>query len=1335
MATGKDQDGDTGTRSDLLAVVGIGASAGGLTALRELFGHMPPDTGLVFVVVMHLSPEHESHLPDLLQAHTQMPVRQVTETLQMEPNHVYVIPPGSNLTAVDTHLRLSEMEKERSRRAPIDHFFQTLAKTYHETAVGVVLTGTGSDGTFGLRKIREESGLTIAQDPAEAEHDTMPMSAISHGVADRVLPLSEMPDQIVRFATTEPAVPVPEEDEDVERDERQTILDILTQVRARTSHDFSRYKPATVMRRIRRRMQIHQMEDLEEYGEHVRRDRDEARQLFDDLLITVTNFFRDPETFEVLERDVVPKLFEDKAEQDQVRAWSVGCATGEEAYSLAILLLEHASRLDPSPQVQVFATDLHEASLESAREGLYPDTMETQISPERLERFFAPEYDHYYRVRPQLREAVVFAPHNVIKDPPFSHLDLVSCRNMLIYLRREVQEEILPLFHYALRPGGYLLLGSSETIRRSKFFERIDEPHRIYLRRELPAHEPRLPVFSMPPARFARRDPDVPRRPQGAPGYGALHQKMVEQYAPPSVLVGEDNALVHASARAGRYLKVPGGEPTNDLFRLVREPLRLGLRAGLFAVRDRGKAYRSRPIRLEVEGEPVHVTVRVQPPGDDDELEDFCLVIFDEGPTPPPGEVSEADVPEGTARELEEELVATRARLQAMREDQEASQQEMRATNEELQSMNEELRSAMEELETSKEELQSMNEELATANQENRHKVEELAQLSSDLQNLLSATEIATLFLDRDLRIMRFTPPLTELFHVRPTDRGRPLSDLTHRLDDVDLEKGAEQVLDSLAPLTHEIQSDDGRWLLTRILPYRSTEDRIEGVVITFVDITERKATEEALRASEERYRTLFNSIDEGFCIIEVLFDKQGEPFDYRFLEANPAFVRQTGLEDPVGRTMREFAPNHEEFWYEAYAEIVRTGEPRRFEHEAKALGFFYEVYAFRIDEPEANRVAVLFRDITERKRTEEALRESEERFRAVSNLTPDLLWRSDPNGSTSWYNQRWTEYTGQTLEEAVGWGWLDVIHPDHREKSAERYRRAVEEGERLEQMHRIRRHDGEYRWFLVRAEPLLDDYGAVRHFFGSATDIHEQWMMLEELEERVSERTREVRELSLTLTMAEQEERRRIARVLHDDIQQLLFGLHLRLDYLSGDMAELEEPELQEAFGEARDWIDRAIEGTRELSVGLNPPVLKDEGLCEALRWLASQMRKQHQLEVDLRFEDEVAVDDEDARSLLFQTVRELLFNVVKHADVDEATVSLRREGDSLELQVSDEGAGFDPGQVRSSRSHATGLGLFSVRERIRLIGGEVSVDAAPGQGTRVRVTVPLDAPGNGSG
>ncbi len=833
-----------------LAVVGIGASAGGLAALRTFFSHVPAESGVAWVVVVHLSPEHPSHLADLLQPHVGMPVEQVTRTLMLEANHVYVIPPGANLNSVDTHLRLSDLEEKRRQRAPIDHFFRTLAATHDGHAVGVILTGTGSDGSLGVKAIKGKNGLTVVQDPAEAEYDGMPQSAISTGMIDLVLPLAQIPEAVLRFSRTEPQIPSGGEEEG-KAEQRRLLRKVFAQIRARTGRDFTHYKSSTILRRIQRRMQIRQIEELSAYVEFLRSDADEVRSLAEDMLITVTNFFRDRDTFEQLEREVVPALFEGKGSEDSVRVWSVGCATGEEAYSLAILLLEEEARREETAGIQVFASDLHERSLERAREGFYPGDIETDVSEERLRRFFHRE-DGGYRIRKEVRDRVVFAPHNLLGDPPFSRLDLIACRNVMIYLQREPQRDVMELFHYALRPDGFLVLGTSETVEGSDLFRPADRLPCVYRKRNVPPPEPRLSALVVRSARLPREA--EPRELSGeSVSYGALHQKIVEMYAPPSMLVSPDHRVVHLSEHAGRFLVHPGGELTSNALKLVREELRVELRAALHTVVTQGQPTRSRPISVGFGEERRLVVLDVRPAAEPHQ-QGFSLVIFDER-----GEVGRDGEGPGMERGrssrdsgLEAELELSEKRLQAIVEEYETSQEEMRASHEELQSANEELRSTLEELETSKEELQSMNEELQTVNQENRHKVEDLAQLSGDLQNLLAATDIATLFLDRELRILRFTPQVGELFNVRPVDRGRPLSDLTHRLGYDELRSDAEAVLRRLVPVEREVQDEHGRWYLTRVLPYRSATDRIEGVVITFIEITGRKEAEEELREAKE---------------------------------------------------------------------------------------------------------------------------------------------------------------------------------------------------------------------------------------------------------------------------------------------------------------------------------------------------------------------------------------------------------------------------------------------------------------------------------------------------
>ncbi len=836
-------------------VVGIGASAGGLRTLKDLFERMPDDSGVAFVVVVHLAPEYESHLSELLQPHCRIPVGQVSETVKLEPDRVYIIPPNANLNTIDTHLRLSDLEEKRRERAPIDHFLRTLAETHGERAIGIVLTGTGSDGTLGLRQIKEHGGLTIAQDPNEAEWDGMPRSAVAAGAVDLVLPVREMPEHIVRFARLEPRVPLGEGTEEKTEpvDGELALHKVFMHLRSASRRDFGSYKRSTIMRRIRRRMLLRQIEHLEDYLEMLRSAPEEAESLADDLLITVTDFFRDSDVYERLEQEIIPRLFEGKGVDDRVRIWSVGCSTGEEAYSLAILLLEEASRRKNPPQLQVFASDLHENVLKQAREGVYPESIRTEVSPDRLNRFFVHE-DSIFRVRKSLRDIVTFAAHDVLNDPPFAHLDLVSCRNLLIYLQRGAQRDVVSVFHYALNPDGYLVMGTSETVDQSDLFIAEYKEHRIYRRRNVPTRELRLPILSHYAARPASEDERGPSRQKYPGSFGTMHERIVERYAPPSLMVNEQNEMVHYSAHAGRYLQLSGGEPTNNVFRLVRDELSIELRTALHTAHETGSSARSRPVAIRI-GQEVRTVVVRAIPAEDPELKGFHLVIFEEDQSPDAGVEAEPDRggTEATVRELEAELDLTKRRLRTAIDEYEGTQEEMKASLEELQSANEELRSTMEELETTKEELQSMNEELATTNQENRHRVEELSQLTADLQNLMAATNIPTLFLDRDLRILRYTPQVEQLFNIRQIDRGRPLSDITHRLGDHELQYDSQKVLERPDPIERELRSEDGRWYLTRVLPYRVEHDLIEGVVITLIDITGRKHAEKALELEKEK--------------------------------------------------------------------------------------------------------------------------------------------------------------------------------------------------------------------------------------------------------------------------------------------------------------------------------------------------------------------------------------------------------------------------------------------------------------------------------------------------
>jgi two-component system CheB/CheR fusion protein len=1061
---------------DRFPIVGIGASAGGLGALKTFFARVPEKSGAAFVVVVHLSPEYKSHMPELLQPHVKLPVRQVTGAVPLEQDHVYIIPPNANLDTIDTHLRLSALEERRQDRAPIDHFFRTLARTHDGDAIGVILTGTGSDGTQGLRHIKERGGLTVVQDPTEAEYDGMPRSAIAAAPVDLVLPLAQMPEAILRYARTAPRLTVPADEEHVDSEAGHLLHKVFAQIRARTGRDFSSYKRSTVLRRITHRMQFNHLQEPSEYLDLLRRQPDEVHALADDILITVTSFFRDPEVFQGLTETVIPRLFDGKETSDCVRVWSVGCATGEEAYSLAMLLLEESSRREASVPMQIFASDLHKRSLQAAREGFYPGDIEPDITPERLRRFFEQDAGGY-RIRKEVRDLVIFTPHNLLGDPPFSRVDLVTCRNLLIYLQRDTQQRVFELFHYALLPGGFLMVGSSETVDAPELFRIEDKKRCVYRKRNVPAPEPRLPFFPQARAGISewtrRAEPAL-----SASAYDALHQRMMVEHGPPSLLVGSDDKIVHLSARAGRYLVHPAGAPTTSVYKLVRQELQLELRAALPAARAQGKPLRSQPISVQMDGEALPVVLDVRPalaPGH----EGLLLVVFEEREpataTAPPADEDDAQRQyRARVDELEAEQQVVRERLQAIIKDYEASQEELKASNEELQSANEELRSMMEELETSKEELQSINEELQTVNQENRHKVEELDRLSTDLQHFLAATDIATLFLDRQLQILRFTPRVGELFNVRSGDRGRPLADFTHSLGYDELLQDATAVRERLTPIEREVQDQAGRWYLTRMLPYRSADDRIGGVVITFVDITARKQAEDLVREAKQFAEHIIETLPEPLLVLT------GE---LRVHSANAAFYEHFQVHPDQTRGRKVYDLGNGQWNIPSLRALLENVLPQNHAFSGYQVEHVFETLGRRVMLLNGRRLDHLqlillgIHDITERHATEQALRRSEERLQRMVNVEGVGVMIFDDSGTLVDANDTVLRTLGYSRDEIAAGAltWRRMTPPEYVESSEQQLRKLAETGRigpyEKEYLHK----DGSRAWMVFAGASLGD--------------------------------------------------------------------------------------------------------------------------------------------------------------------------------------------------------------------------------------------------------------------
>jgi len=871
-------------------IVGIGASAGGLEALEQFLRKVPELCGIGFVIVQHLDPTHKGILPELLQRATGMEVCQVQDRMRVKPDTVYVIPPNKDMSILHGVLHLFEPTAPRGLRLPIDFFFRSLADDQQQHSIGVILSGMGTDGTFGLRAIKEKAGLVVVQDPASAKFDSMPHSAIAAGLADIVAPAGELPGRIDAYLRHAPCLAGPKS-ELIEK-EQSALEKVVILLRAKTGHDFSLYKKNTLYRRIERRMGIHQLKKSASYVQYLQENPNEVELLFRELLIGVTSFFRDPEEWELLCNKLLPALLAERPEGGVLRAWSAGCSSGEEAYSLAIIFKEVLDRVKPKARfsLQIFATDLDHDAIELARQGFYPVNIAAQVSNDRLQRFFTQE-ESGFRVKKEIRELVTFAPQNIIMDPPFIKLDLLICRNLLIYLEPDLQKRLLQLFHYSLNPGGLLFLGSAETVGNlSPLFADSQAKSRLFRRQET-ALKPENRVF---PALLPTIAPE-PTKEKTMPQQPANLQSLAEQlllrdYSPPAVLASDQGDILYISGRTGKYLEPASGKVNWNIFAMARDGLRFELTSAFQKAVRNQQSVTVKGLKVGGNEKNQPLELSIQPISAPEALQGMVLVVFREVPSAPAlkttGRIKAGTAASGRIAELEEELKQAREELQTTREEMQGAQEELLSTNEELQSTNEELQSTNEELTTSKEEMQSMNEELQTVNAEQAAKMDELERLSNDMQNLLNSTEIITLFLDNELKIKRFTPGANKLFKLIAGDIGRPLTDLSSELNYPELPADASDVLQTLVYREKEVSTSDGRWFTVRIMPYRTADNRIDGVVMIFTDITRAKRLEAELRLSGGMYQTLLQTLPT--LVI-------GLSTDGKVLDFNPAAEKQLG--------------------------------------------------------------------------------------------------------------------------------------------------------------------------------------------------------------------------------------------------------------------------------------------------------------------------------------------------------------------------------------------------------------------------------------------------------
>lgn len=1122
-------------------VVGLGASAGGFAALLTLLENMPSSPGMALVVVLHLSPDYPSNADKLLQGATDMPVVAVNHRTPILPNQVYVIPPGCSLKMEDSHLYVDELLRPQGDLITIDVFFCTLAEAHKENAIGVVLSGMGSDGVAGLACIKAHGGLTIAQLPADAEESSMPQSAIESGMADFVLSASQIPAKLMELHDTAQSIrrhglqgnaPAGAAVFDMGPQPQDTLHDIFTLLRVRTGHDFRQYKQPTLLRRLERRLQVRAVPDLPGYCRLLEKDHSEAHALLKDLLIGVTNFFRDRDAFEALDQLVLPQLLQSKGPDDELRAWVAACSTGEEAYSLAILLREHAAAHSGPPKMQVFASDIDERAIHAARLGMFPASIAADVMPAQLQRYFTLEGGRY-RVRKALRDTVLFTSHNLLHDPAFSRLDIISCRNFLIYLNREMHRQVLETFHFALNPGGYLFLGSAESAdAASHLFAPVDARHRIYQAKPLPGSLRRTPAPAKPePARRATAiDPPpaeavkVRRR---MFSFAEIHRHKVMELGPPSILVNASGEIVHIAEHAIRYLRHASGEPTRDIVSLVTPELRLELRMALFQAQKTGKPAATPAIQHEKDGgggrdgKAGMVSMTVVPFEDEHADGLLLLVQFNEAGDAQPLPPAAPDQRNASLlRQLEEELRHTQDKLHETMDQADMSNAELRASNEELQSTVEELRSAVEEQDTSREELQSVNEELMTLNAQLKIKVDETAKSHDDLSNLIASTGIATIFLDREMRIKRYTPRVKDIFNIIAADVGRPLSHLASRLDFPQLVEEAARVFDTLQPTEREARSSDGRFYIIRVSPYRTIEDRIDGAVMTFFDITIRRDAEQALRRSEERHRaeleqqvkertaelkasrdllqaTMDTSMD-MIQVFEAVRDERGEIVDFRWVLNNHTSESRYG--EVRGQSLLERNPGvvREGIFY-AFKHVTETGEPqqaeRHYTHEQFDGWFLQSVVKL------GDGVATTTKEITDWKQSQEEvlhlrdeivqakLRESEGRFRALVEGSEQAVWETDAQGMVVTDSPSWRAYTGQSVEEWMCKGWVNAVHPEDREGALRQWQEAVAGRRLVNAEFRLKSPHG-WRWTNVRAAPVFNDDGSLRKWVGLNIDI-----------------------------------------------------------------------------------------------------------------------------------------------------------------------------------------------------------------------------------------------------
>jgi two-component system, chemotaxis family, CheB/CheR fusion protein len=1346
-------------------VVGIGASAGGVQALQEFFGAVQTDSGMAYVVVQHLSPDHTSRLQSILSRTALIPVTEVAGGEVVEPDRVYVIAPGCTLTMSQGRLALGESIERHGRGRPIDDFFRSLAEEQREKSIAVVLSGTGTNGTAGCQAIKAAGGICVAQDPDTAAFPGMPQSLIHAGYADQVLEPALIPALLSRYVqhsyldgavdASRPGAadgidgPLPDE-QDMQMREGAHVREILAILRTRTRHDFTGYRKPTLMRRILRRLSLSGCDSLAEYGAFLRENPQEVTALANDLMINVTGFFRDPEAWEALRTSVIAPLVSSRAVDQPIRAWVTACASGEEAYTLAMILSEEMRRRERI-DVKIFATDTADRSLALARAGVYPAGIEADLSAERLERFFDKD-EHTYRVKKEIRDMVVFAPQDVLRDPPFSRVDLCTCRNLLIYLEPETQRRVLALLHFALRDGGYLFLGNTETYSGSEhLFEVVSKRWRIY--RRMGAGQQRfadVPSFAVraheDPARLLELPSMQAQRPSAAM---VLQRALLERYAPPTVVVDRQDQVLYFHGATERFLGHPAGEPTRDLMQLVRPPLRLAVRTALrTAMRENRSANSQSTTPGSADAPVVEITAAPVIEGKSPEYFLVSFRAFDNATS----DGREADPPQILRDPASmDEVRMLRLELQNTTEAFEATNEELKAANEEATSMNEELQSTNEELETSKEELQSVNEELTTVNNQLQTKITQLEATTNDLANLLGSTDIAVVFLDAEFRVRRFTAAVNDLLELRETDIGRPVTDLAQKFTDDRMLSDARSVLQKLVPLDREIQSHSGRWYLRRTLPYRTAENHIEGVVITFVDIGFRKRAEEQAVANHHRLQAVIEQLPAAVVIAQapngrlllanqkaVTLFKQSDstpvPEDpvvppYLSIRGTGADGRSYGPEDwPLSRTLSKGETvNDEEVTIDP-----GTGEMRIFSvNSAPVRGSDGQIVA----------AVGTFVDVTPRKGAERKLSQVEQRFRQLLESARDLaIFSLDSRGVVQTWNSGAERMLGWSEREIVGQSTALLFTPEDRAGLEDELRIATEAGRASRERWYVRK-DGARFWASGTLSRVENADGDADGFVKVMRDETDRKLAEERLRAAGAETHK-----AQTASHAKDDFISIVSHELRTPLNTIrLWVRMLRNENLSPHDREEGIGMIERAVVAQQQVIDDLFDVSR-IDSGKLRLSLRETRLADAIRSAVEAVEPVAAMR-GLRLTSDINPDIGVVRAdpgRIQQVVWNLLSNAVKFTPSGgRVDVQAGRFERGVRIEVKDTGIGirreflervfdrFKQAEVGSTRKHnGLGLGLSIARQLVELHGGTISVSSeGEGKGSTFIVELPLMA------